>query len=201
MKTNKVFFYCLFALLQISCSCKLTLNKVNAPSKKYFLKELALQNKPYKNFPDMVKDINERENAYFNIRIESRNKALEEINFESKKAIIIIDKLRTGYSGLLEESFIFTDNDGIFINIIQSVDDETIRIIKKKNLKFDKVDEDILKVYQNFNSKDVDSLNKDLKNQLDMVSTPIFYVTVIKSGMVKYYNINLETGYKVVEIN
>lgn len=184
---------------QVGCSQKLTLDLINTPSKKYFAKELKDQLEPYKDFPDMFKSTNERENMYFNIRIQSRDKALKEINFESKKTIVIIDKLRTSYSGLIEESFIFTDNDDVYTNIIQSADDETIRIIKKKNLRSDKVDEDVLKVYQNFNSKDVDSLNKDLKNQLDLVATPIFYVTVIKNGKVKYYTINLEKGYKIIE--
>ncbi|MDR6969106.1 hypothetical protein J2X31_003132 [Flavobacterium arsenatis] len=199
MKIGKIILVLIMITSQLGCSQKLTLDLINTPSKKYFSKELKQQIETYKDFPDMVKDINDRENMYFNIRIENRNKALKDIDFESKKIIIIIDKLRSSYSGLVEDSFVFTDNDDVYTNIIQSADDEIVRIIKKKNLKLDNVDEDVLKVYQNFNSKDVESLNKDLKKQLDVISTPVFYVTVIKKGKVKYYTIDLETGYKVIE--
>ncbi len=182
---------------QVGCSQKLTLDLINNPSKKYFARELKEQLEPYKDFPDMVKSTNERENTYFNIRIESRDKALKEINFESKKTIIIIDKLRTNYSGLVEESFIFTDNDDNYSNIIQSSDEDTIRIIKKKSLKSDKLDEDVLKLYQKFNSNNID-LTTSFKGQIDTMG--FFYVTVVKDGKVKYYIINTKTDYKAVEI-
>lgn len=183
----------------MGCSQKLTLDMINNPSVKYFSKELKEQVEPYKEFSDMSKKINERENMYFNIRIESRNKALRDIDFESKKTIIIIDKLITSYSGLVENSFIFTDNDDVYTNIIQSGDDESIRFIKKKSFKFDKLDEDVLRVYENFNSNGLETLNKDLKNELGLIDTPIFYVTVIKNKKVKYYTIEFNTGYKIIE--
>ncbi len=197
MKIGKIILALIMITSQVGCSQKLTLDLINNPSKKYFARELKEQLEPYKDFPDMVKSTNERENTYFNIRIESRDKALKEINFESKKTIIIIDKLRTNYSGLVEESFIFTDNDDNYSNIIQSSDEDTIRIIKKKSLKSDKLDEDVLKLYQKFNSNNID-LTTSFKGQIDTMG--FFYVTVVKDGKVKYYIINTKTDYKAVEI-
>lgn len=199
MKIGKIILVLVMITSQVGCSQKLTLDLVNTPSKKYFAKELKNQLEPYKDFPDMVKKDTERENLYFNIRIESRDKALKEINFESKKTVIIIDKLRTNYSGLVEESFIFTDNDDNYSNIIQSSEDDTVRIIKKKSLKVDKLDEDVLKLYQNFNSNNVDYIASTFKGQIDEMG--VFYITVIKDGRVKYYILNPETNYKILEIN
>jgi len=191
MNVTKLILLSVILFSQIGCSQKLTLERINAPSKKYFIKELEKQNEPYKDFPDMVEETTKNEKLYFNVRIEARNKALKDIDFKNKKTIIIIDKLRTNYSGLVEESFIFTDNKGVYSHIVQSAEDDTIRTVETNNFNENKLDDGVLKIYQNFSSSNTDSINKDFKDQFDKVAMPIFYVTVIKNGKVKYYTIKL----------
>jgi hypothetical protein len=194
MVKNKKLLLISLIFFQNGFAQKLTLDAINSPSKKFFLKELQQQINDYKQFPEISKNIKETEEQSFNARIRYRNIALKKINNIENKTLIIIDKFRTNYSGLLEENFIFIDNNEFYTNIIQSEIHISKRLIKKKKLNVDYIDDDVLKVLHIFTSKNIDLKNENLKNKFDTIAKATFYITLVKNRKVKYYYTSFQKG-------
>lgn len=193
IKKYRLFFLILFIA---GCSPKITLDYINAPSEANFKKELGQQVAQYKNSPELSKNTLDYETHNFNKRLEARNEALKMIQFEELQRLIIIDKLYSGYSGVIEESFVLNRNSDNFVRIKQS-DDEAVKYTIKTEEGV-RLDEDVKKVISMFDS---DLKNRVSTDDFDKVMRPTFYVTVVEGGKVKYYMLSFSNAYKLIELH
>jgi hypothetical protein len=201
-----------FSMMLIGCASFVTIEKMNAITKKQFQvewnEEVNRNNKIYENDPSFKNGIFESEKHRFNNALTLRNKVIDSLNVMSYNKSIIIESTKD-LNGMLVTAHYFFFNNKIFsagynVDIIiengKSLVKKEIPVISETTIKdlTANYQNDVLEIYNHFNQ---DSFSKIKHNFVCTPSFGSYKVTLIIGNKIGYYGVLANENCKVSKYN